>query len=156
MDHLEFIYDLFNGQPYKKVCYYPNNCVSEDEFCIGTDRYIESSDLILKEIEFLVNGNSDLNYDKHKIKNLLKLFEEIEYNLVEASVTIRMTVNGLKYELSKVNLETDDCSQQNTKQIFLSEKEKSIKTLSVISEILDRKRKVDLKLKELSIKSCFK
>ncbi len=51
---------------------------------------------------------------------MLKIFEEIEYNLVEASVTIRMTVNGLKYELSKVNLETEDCSEQNTKFIWLT------------------------------------
>jgi hypothetical protein len=84
--------------------------------------------------------------------------EEIEYSLDVTSRVSGRIINACKLELSEFNLEIEDCSDQKNKQIpiILSRMEIAIKNRSLISEILDRKRKVEQKLKELGIKSCFK
>ncbi len=158
MDTFEFIYNFLTGKLIPREVFYYKSSLAEDEFCLARDRYIEASDLFLKEIELVVYGNDDLNKYKHKIRSLLKFLEEIEYSLDVTSHVSGKIINACKHEFSEFNLEIEDCSDQKNKQIsiILSRIEIAIKNRSVISEILDRKRKVEQKLKELGIKSCFK
>ena len=106
------------------------------EQILDDKRFIEASDLFLKEIELLVNENTDFNKDKHKIQSLLKKFEEIERELV------------IRYSF-KVNLINSLRSIQ-----FIKVNEEAKKIQSSILEIRERKRKVSKRFKELGVKLC--
>jgi hypothetical protein len=72
MDTFEFIYNFLTGKLIPRELFYYKSSLTEEEFCLARDRYIEASDLFLKEIELVVNGNDDLNKDNHKIRSLWK------------------------------------------------------------------------------------
>ncbi len=48
--------------------------------------FIVASDLLLREIELKIDGNSDCTKDIHNIQSLFKSFEEIESDLEERYV----------------------------------------------------------------------
>jgi hypothetical protein len=129
----------------------------QDEF-LQDHHLIVASDLYLKEIELKIDGISDFNKDKHTIQSLLEKFEEIEFELVERYESKESIIRSNKSIVSDIESETnwefEECriGWLNTIPAMLSEIEESSKIQSLISEIRERKSKVDERLKELGIK----
>jgi translation initiation factor 2B subunit (eIF-2B alpha/beta/delta family) len=108
---------------------------------------IKASDLFLKEIELLVE-NIDSIIDKHNVQILLTKFEEIEMELDErheSKVSMIKTCEVLLSDLRGWN-----------EARLLAELKEAKKVQSLISELKERKSKVDQRLKELGIKFYFK
>ena len=152
MNLYKFFYNLFIDQPNPPKYYYKGDFPTLDfldfgsnvkEFMFVENRYIEASDLFLKEIELLVNGNDYLSKDKYKIQSLLKTFKEIEYNLNEINNYYGF-IKGVK------NLE-EGCSKDMIENFAIASSlvERLRKFRSLFSDILERKRQVDQRLKEL-------
>ena len=82
----------------------------------------------------LVNGNGDLNKvkDKQKIQILLKIFREIEYNLVHVNSIISKTKYMIESDIPVID-----------------------KFQSLLSDIQERKRQVDKTVKELGTNFCY-
>ena len=56
---------------------FSNKDTIKDEL-LKDHKFIEATDLYLKEIELIVHGNIDYNKDRHNIQNLIKKFEDFE------------------------------------------------------------------------------
>ena len=159
MNPLKFFHNLFNGQPIPPRYRSDSECrdVNKELFFYEI-RYTQASDLLLKEIELLVNGNIDLNKaeDKHKIQSLLKTFEETEYNLNEINRKEIIKKFG-EARVSYVNLNIEKCSKELIEDVTnsLPDLERLKKCLSLISDIRERKREVDQRLKELGTNFCY-
>jgi hypothetical protein len=116
----------------------------------------------LKEIELKIDGISDFNKDKHNIQSLLKKFEEIELELVERYESKESIIRSNKQLVFEFESETNWKFEKGRIECLsmiptmLSEIEESIKIHRLISEIRERKSKVDEMLKELGIKLRFK
>ena len=161
MNTITCIMNLFN-KPYNQ----PRRFLKEthDESFTFQDEFLQdhhlivASDLYLKEIELKIDGISDFNKDKHTIQSLLEKFEEIEFELVERYESKESIIRSNKSIVSDIESETnwefEECriGWLNTIPAMLSEIEESSKIQSLISEIRERKSKVDERLKELGIK----
>ena len=118
--------------------------------------FIEASDLFLKEIESKVCESIDFNKDKQEIQRLLQKFEDIErevHFIEEISKSLVDIINQEKNHNSEQKMDGKIMSRIVVLNNDLKEFEK---LLSLISEIKDRKIKVDQRLKDLGIKVCFK
>ncbi len=124
--------------------------------------FIEASNQFLSEIELMVNENMDLYKDKYKIQNLLKKFEEIELELDERykfkDITIEQNDHALVYikagNFQYLTWESDEHKAEELKKTtsrVIAETKECKKIQSLISEIRERKRKVDQRLKELGV-----
>jgi hypothetical protein len=120
------------------------------------NRIVEAFDIFLKEIELQINENIDFNKDK--IKSLLKKFEEIEYELKPIQSLNELIRDKYKNHVTRIDdlFNKKDNSDQVIERIIMWELEESKKILRLISEIKERKRKVDQRLKEIGIKFCFR
>jgi hypothetical protein len=158
MDPISFISSLFCTKPNRHNVDIIQGATTMKELSLRDYRVIEASDIFLKEIELLVNENTDFNNDKHKIQSLLQKFEDIELELKrvnESNVFIR---DVSKSKLFRINLNKQEYSKEIIKQIpdLMSEFEDSKRIVSLISEIQERRRKVEQRFKELGIKFYFK
>ena len=117
MNLFKFIHNLFIDQPKIHTLFFAQS--DRNEVLFNENRYIQASDLLLKEIELLVNGNVDLNKDrnKQKIQILLKIFREIEYNLVYVNSVIVVT----KCHLERFSSQLDNVSRISS-NVALKEK----------------------------------
>ena len=109
---------------------------------IKDHKFIEATDLYLKEIELIVHENIYFNKDKHNIQNYLKKFEEIELDLSERFSSNESIIRTLKSSLTG-NM-SPDCIP-----IMLSEIEEAKQIQRMITEIRERKTKVDERIREL-------
>ena len=113
----------------------------------------------------LVNGNGDLNKvkDKQKIQILLKIFREIEYNLVYVNSYIVDT----KCDLERFSSQLDNVSrissnvalkEKYSEQLIalLNDLEKINKFQSLLSDIQERKRQVEKRVKEQGTNFFYK
>ncbi len=110
----------------------------------------------MKEIELQINENID--FIKDKIKSLLKKFEEIEYELKPIQSLNELIRDKYKNHVTRIDdlFNKKDNSDQVIERIIMWELEESKQILRLISEIKERKRKVDQRLKEIGIKFCFR
>jgi hypothetical protein len=159
MNTISCIMNLFNKSDIKprsflKNEHYQSLVPFEDEF-LQDHHLIVASDLFLKEIELLINEISDFNKDKHKIQSLLKKFEEIEVELDERYKSKESMILLNSEDLSNSKLWKSKWKNEENKVSFkiliLSWIEESEKIKSLITEIRERKSKVDKKLNELGI-----
>jgi len=89
------------------------------------------------------------NKDKNNIQSLLKKFEEIEFELDERYKSKESMIRSNTEDLSNSKLWKS--YKVSIKILILSWIEESVKIKSLISEIRERKTKVDIKLNELGI-----
>jgi hypothetical protein len=107
-------------------------------------KFIEATDLYLKEIELIVNENIDFNKDKHNIQNLINKFDDIELELSKRFRSKESIIRVFKTLLTgNIN--------PSWIPIYLSEIEEAKKIQRMIIEIRERKSKVDERIKELGI-----
>jgi hypothetical protein len=119
MDAVKRSYKLLTNIPYICKIYigYDNQDYTDEEFILEQNRYIEASDVVLKEMELLVNGDIDLNKEKHKIHSFLKTFEDIEYNLIWLSTSSELIADMCERQLS--------CTKLTKEAIILCEETKN-------------------------------
>ena len=98
MDPISFISSLFCTKPKRHYVDIIQGAITMKELSLRDYRVIEASSIFLKEIELLVNENTDFNNDKHKIQSLLQKFEDIE---LELELINKSNVN--RRDVSKVN-----------------------------------------------------
>ena len=109
---------------------------------IKDHKFIEATDLYLKEIELIVHENIDFNKEKHNIQNYLKKFEEIELDLSKRFSSNESIIRTLEITLTS-NM-SPDCIP-----ITLSKIEEAKQIQRMIAEIRERKTKVDERIREL-------
>jgi hypothetical protein len=157
MNLFKFIHNLFIDQPKIHTLYFAQS--DRNELFFYENRYIQASDLFLKEIELLVNGNVDLNKDrnKQKIQILLKIFREIEYNLVYVNSVIGVIKCHIECDVSRISSNVA-LKEKYSEQLIapLNALEKINKLQSLLSDIQERKRQVDKRVKELGTHYCYK
>jgi hypothetical protein len=174
MNPFSCIINLFEHEPEIIDININKDCSSMEEREERHNRLVQAVDLFLKEIELKVE-NIDFNNDKHQIKLLLQKFEDIDKELVlihrsyerlkgmfeNDKVLIKKRTSSKLCRMNKKGRETYLFSLQikniiSKKKIEINELnheiEKCKKFLKLISEIQERKRKVEKKLKELGIK----
>ncbi len=161
MNPFKFIHNLFIDQPKIHTLFFAQS----DKILSNENRYIQASDLLLKEIELLVNGNVDLNKvkNKQKIQILLKIFQEIEYNLVYVNSVIVVTKcyhERFSSHLDNVSRISSNVAlkEKYSEQLIalLNDLEKINKFQSLLSDIQERKRQVEKRVKELGTNFCYK
>jgi hypothetical protein len=108
-------------------------------------KFIEATDLYLKEIELIVHGNIDYNKDRHNIQNLIKKFEDFELSLSKKFTSKELIISSHK------SLMTGH-TYPSWIPIWLSEIEEAKEIQRLITEIRERKTKVDERIKELGKK----
>ena len=150
------ITNLFNkpGKIQKNILIRRGEESAEDEF-LQDHHFIIAADLFLKEIELLV-GNIDSIKDIHNIQILLTKFEDIEMELDERYESKKyhiLTNEDMLYHVSgcKPGYERDINWLLKNQSIMLSGIEEAKKVQSLISELKERKSKVDQRLEELGI-----
>ena len=142
---------LFGTKPHRHYVDINKGTTTCKERILRDYRIIEASDIFLKEIELLVNENTDFNNNKHKIQSLLQKFEDVELELELISKSNDGRRDLWKSRLSKINLNKQELSEKIIKQIpdLMSHIEDSKRIVSLISEIQERRRKVEQRFKEL-------
>jgi hypothetical protein len=165
MNPLKFIHNLFIDEPKIHTrMFFQSDTI--EEFLVYENRYIQATDLLLKEIELLVNGNGDFNKveDKQKIQILLKIFREIEYNLVFINSVIaedkKVSENLVSCISSEVALKEKHSEQVIAElNVALIAQSKILEEInkfqSFLSDVQERKRQIDKKVKELGTIFCY-
>lgn len=122
---------------------------TKEDSLLRNTRFIEASDVFLKEIELKVGENIDFNKDQQEIQRLLQKFQDMEREVHSRErVMIRL--------LYRFHPKQNDYSEQGMDDEMMSnivtlnnQLEEMKKLLSLISEMKDRKIKVEQRLIEL-------
>jgi hypothetical protein len=153
MNPLKFIHNLFIGEHINNKLIMFSRRGKNEEFFFKENRYIQASDLLLKEIELLVNENVDFNKDKEKIQSLLKIFREIEYNLDSRNSFATDIKRLFEKDVSNISSSEEKYSEQLIFQLNVLEKINKFQNL--LSDIRERKSQVDKRVKELGTNFCY-
>jgi hypothetical protein len=126
------------------------------EMFLEEHKFIEACNVFLREIELHLDEISDFDKDKHKILSLFEKFKDIELNLYQRYYYNQLLIRTNERIIPCIIGSQHDICFRNWCQKSVSEILEAKKILRLISELQERKSKVEKRIKELGIKFCSK